>query len=69
VSEPPPADTTATTMEPTPMPTDTMATEPSVDTIVPQAAAQPGKKRSIILPMVLILIGVGVLIILFRASS
>lgn len=74
VNDPPGSDTTTTTTEPVPLPGDTVSagtsgTEPAADTAAPREPAQPEKKRSVILPLVLVLIGVGVLIILFRASS
>jgi hypothetical protein len=46
------------------------ATDPAVDTATePPPPARPAQRRSVILPIVLIVIGVGVLILLFRASS
>ncbi len=75
--------TETTPTETTPTATETTATEttasqaPAVETAAttdttssaPAQPAQPAKQRSILLPLMLILIGAGVLILLFRASS
>lgn len=84
-STPPPSHTaaaatqTTTTAETATAGTDTVATSATETAITettpegepaPAAAARPpDRRRNIILPLVLILIGVGVLIVLFRASS
>jgi hypothetical protein len=63
---------TTTTAEPTtsstasPTMSDTTAT---TSTAAPSPAAQPNRTRNVVLPIILILLGVGVLVVLFRASS
>jgi len=67
-------ETTATSPTTTSMPpamvdtTDTTATELTA-TDTAQQPAQPARTRSVLLPLMLIIIGAGVLILLFRASS
>lgn len=73
VMEPPPSEPATTTVEAPPpagtVSAETVGTQAAENPVAPEKVAQPAKKRSVILPLVLILIGVGVLIILFRASS
>jgi hypothetical protein len=52
-----------------PRPTTTETTSETAATETAAAAAEPSRTRSIIVPTILILIGLGVLIVLFRASK
>jgi outer membrane biosynthesis protein TonB len=75
--------TTTTAPPPAPVPavataTTVTVTTPTTDTTVTTASAEPPPKpatpasspfRSVVLPIILIVIGIGVLIVLFRASS
>jgi hypothetical protein len=71
---PPPApDTVATTAPPAaPETTDTTvttATEPATTTTEAVPGTEPAKSRPLIVPIILILVGLGVLVVLFRTSS
>jgi hypothetical protein len=64
-----PAPAVATTPEPSPAAVpDTVAPAPATTTTTAPAAA-PAERRSVIIPALLILIGLGVLIVLFRVSK
>ena len=65
-AEPAPAPLTTATTEPAPPVATTADADPQASS---EIAPRPPARRSIILPLVLILIGIGVLIVLFRASS
>ncbi|HEV7921772.1 MAG TPA: hypothetical protein VGR02_13365 [Thermoanaerobaculia bacterium] len=62
----PPTETTATTA---PAITDTAVAATATDTVEPVAPTIPQKGRGMVVPLILILIGLGVLVVLFRASS
>jgi hypothetical protein len=72
---PAPTTTTASTTTEAPPPTlttatETTATETTATTVpLPQTPAKASPFRNVILPIILIVVGVGVLIVLFRASS
>jgi hypothetical protein len=60
--------TVAPTTAPTTAPTETTASAASTDTTA-TAAPEQKQGKSVILPIILIVVGIGVLIVLFRASS
>jgi hypothetical protein len=64
----PPTTTTETASAPTTTPDTALATTDTTDT-TPVAPPPATRGRSVILPVILILIGLGVLIVLFRASK